>query len=193
MIMKKIMFNDKYGLTQAVLEGRKTMTRRSIPKKLFEVIKQYAHGNEEELRHRLLANSSYQVGEVVAIAQPYKDIYDDAYHIGLYGRTAGWSNKMYVAAYRMPHHIKITNIRVERLQDISDEDCMKEGIYKHDPVRYNHNFIGYSYDATEDPHLKKWWFRTPREAFQKLIDKVSGVGTWNSNPLVWVYEFELVD
>lgn len=191
--MKKIMFNDKYGLTQAVLEGRKTMTRRSIPKKLFEVIKQYAHGNEEELRHRLLANSSYQVGEVVAIAQPYKDIYDDAYHIGLYGRTAGWSNKMYVAAYRMPHHIKITNIRVERLQDISDEDCMKEGIYKHDPVRYNHNFIGYSYDATEDPHLKKWWFRTPREAFQKLIDKVSGVGTWNSNPLVWVYEFELVD
>ena len=26
--MKKIMFNDKYGLTQAVLEGRKTMTRR---------------------------------------------------------------------------------------------------------------------------------------------------------------------
>lgn len=28
--MQKIMFNDKYGLTQAVLEGRKTMTRRTV-------------------------------------------------------------------------------------------------------------------------------------------------------------------
>ena len=124
------MFNDRFGLTKAVLDGRKTMTRRSIPKKLLESIELYAHGNEEELRYRLLANSSYQVGKVIAIAQTYKDIYNDAYHIGLYGRTAGWTNKMYVAAYRMPNHIKITNIRVERLQDISNEDCLKEGIYE---------------------------------------------------------------
>ena len=197
MIMKKIMFNDKYGLTQAVLEGRKTMTRRSIPKKLFEVIKQYAHGNEEELRHRLLANSSYQVGEVVAIAQPYKDIYDDAYHIGLYGRTAGWINKMYVAAYRMPHHIKITKVRVEHLQNISDEDCLREGVVT--------NTIGYYVewlkckDWEKESHIEMEngetlkLFPTPREAFAALIDKVSGKGTWDSNPMVWVYEFELVD
>lgn len=189
MIMKKIMFNDKYGLTQAVLECRKTMTRRSIPKKLFEVIKQYAHGNEEELRHRLLANSSYQVGEVVAIAQAYKDIYNDAYHIGLYGRTAGWTNKMYVAAYRMPHHIKITNIRVERLQDISDEDCLREGVY----MDYDEHGGLYNTPYYDYPNNKHDGFDTPREAFAALIDKVSGKGTWESNPMVWVYEFELVD
>lgn len=68
------MFNDRFGLTKAVLEGRKTMTRRSIPKKLLESIELYAHGNEEELHHRLLANSSYRVGEVVAIAQSYNDV-----------------------------------------------------------------------------------------------------------------------
>ena len=180
------MFNDKYSLTQAVLDGRKTMTRRSIPKKLLECIKLYAHGNEEELRHRLLANSSYQVGEVVAIAQAYKDIYNDAYHIGLYGRTAGWTNKMYVAAYRMPHHIKITNIRVERLQDISDEDCLKEGLI-YSPVGVNN----YGFYSEKDNCV--YYFYTPREAFAALIDKVSGRGTWDSNPLVWVYEFELVD
>lgn len=184
--MKKIMFNDKYGLTQAVLEGRKTITRRSIPKKLLESIELYAHGNEEELRHRLRANSSYQVGEVVAISQAYKDIYNDAYHIGLYGRTAGWTNKMFVKAELMPHHIKITNIRAERLQDISDEDCLREGLI-YSPVGVNH----YGFYSEKDNCV--YYFYTPREAFAALIDKVSGKGTWESNPLVWVYEFELVD
>lgn len=186
MIMKKIMFSDKYGLTQAVLEGRKTMTRRSIPKKLLESIELYAHGNEEELRHRLRANSSYQVGEVVAISQAYKDIYNDAYHIVLYGRTAGWTNKMFVKADLMPNHIKITNIRVERLQDISDEDCLREGLI-YSPVGVRH----YGFYSEKDNCV--YYFYTPREAFAALIDKVSGKGTWDSNPLVWVYEFELVD
>ena len=184
--MKKIMFNDKFVLTQAVLEGRKTITRRSIPKKLLESIELYAHGNEEELRHRLRANSSYQVGEVVAISQAYKDIYNDAYHIGLYGRTAGWTNKMFVKAELMPHHIKITNIRAERLQDISDEDCLREGLI-YSPVGVNY----YGFYSQKDNCV--YYFYTPREAFAALIDKVSGKGTWESNPLVWVYEFELVD
>lgn len=35
-------------------------------------------------------------------------------------------------------------------------------------------------------------FDTPREAFAALIDKVSGKGTWESNPYVWAYEFELM-
>lgn len=186
--MKKIMFNDKFGLTQAVLDGRKTMTRRSIPKKLLESIELYAHGNEEELRHRLLANSSYHLGEVVAIAQSYKDIYLNSgslYKIGILGRTAGWRNKMYVRADDMPHHIKITHIQVERLQDISDEDCLREGIQVLKGGFRNQDAYTFKGD-------KVWW-KSPREGFAALIDKVSGRGTWDSNPLVWVYEFELVD
>lgn len=178
--MKKIMFNDKYGLTQAVLDGRKTMTRRVVKGEI-------PLGNWEETEKY----APYQVGEVVAIAQSYKDIYNDAYHIGLYGRTAGWTNKMYVAAYRMPHHIKITNIRVEHLQDISDEDCWREGIYKkkleYTPSGYNPNRMYYTFDGIG------YCFNDARDAFAALIDKVSGRGTWDSNPLVWVYEFELVD
>jgi ribosomal protein L21E len=196
--MKKIMFNDKFGLTQAVLDGRKTMTRRSIPKKLLESIELYAHGNEEELRHRLRANSSYQVGEVVAIAQAYKDIYNDAYHIGLYGRTAGWTNKMYVAAYRMPHHIKITNIRVEHLQDISDDDCLREGIYFDKEGGQSIGYplavpFYYTFRGAINREGRQLYWSTPKDAFAALIDKVSGKGTWDSNPMVWVYEFELVD
>lgn len=192
------MFNDKFGLTQAVLEGRKTITRRSIPKKLLESIELYAHGNEEELRHRLLANSSYQVGEVVAIAQSYNKIglspsmyceVPNEYggtRDGSFDELAGWENKMFVKADLMPHHIKITNIRVEHLQDISDEDCLREGLI-YSPVGVNH----YGFYSQKDNCV--YYFYTPREAFAALIDKVSGRGTWESNALVWVYEFELVD
>lgn len=59
---KKIMFNDKYCLTQAVLAGTKTMTRRVLRDNV-------PLGNWEETKKHL----PYKVGEVVAIAQPYKD------------------------------------------------------------------------------------------------------------------------
>lgn len=181
------MFNDKYGLTQAVLDGRKTMTRRSIPKKLLECIKLYVHGNEEELHHRLRANSSYQVGEVVAIAQCYYNVYGYETCISERGeKDSGIFNKMFVRAESMPHHIKITNIRVERLKDISDEDCLREGLI-YSPVGVNN----YGFYSENDNCV--YYFYTPREAFAALIDKVSGKGTWDGNPLVWVYEFELVD
>lgn len=207
--MKKIMFNDRFGLTQAVIDGRKTITRRIAYTKDVRFLNL---GWDVKTHQRIIcdgefvvARSQYKIDEVVAIAQSYETLANNGYLDTMMDGAlsmkkeyagAGYKNKMFVKADLMPHHIKITNIRVEHLQDISDDDCMKEGIYKHDPVHivgYNHNFIAYSYDATEDPHLKKWWFRTPREAFQKLIDKVSGVGTWDSNPLVFVYEFELVD
>ena len=178
--MKKIMFNDKYGLTKAVIEGRKTITRRIIKGEI-------PLGNWAETEKY----SPYKVGEIVAIAQAYRDIYNHAYHIGLHGRTAGWDNKMFVRAYDMPHHIKITNIRVEHLQDISDEDCLRDGIYakklEYIPSGYNPNRTYYTFDGVD------YCFNDARYAFEELIDKVSGRCTWQSNPLVWVYEFELVD
>lgn len=193
------MFNDKYGLTQSVLEGRKTMTRRSVPKKLLESIELYAHGNEEELHYRLLANSSYHVGEVVAIAQCYYNVYGYETCISERGeKDSGIFNKMFVRAESMPHHIKITSVRVERLQDISDEDCLKEGIYFD---REGGSELGYpisipfyyTFRGAVNNNSKQLYWTFPRDAFATLIDKVSGKGTWDSNPLVWVYEFELVD
>lgn len=195
--MIKILFNDKFGLTQAVLEGRKTMTRRVIPQKVIDAYYDYEDAycsinfegvTAASMTEFLCGCSRCYAGDVLAIAQSYKDIYLNSgslYKIGILGRTAGWRNKMYVRADDMPHHIKITNIRVERLQDITDEDCLKEGIQVLKGGFRNQD--AYTFEGD-----KVWW-KTPRAAFAALIDKVSGKGTWDSNPLVWVYEFELVD
>ena len=98
---------------------------------------------------------------------------------------------MFVKADLMPNRIRITDIRAERLQKISDEDCIAEGIRE----QYFYSgeeepeFEGYSYYAK---NVLKPLFCTPREAYAALIDKISGKGTWTSNPYVFVYEFELI-
>ena len=176
--MQKIMFNDKYGLTQAVLNGRKTMTRRIIESKTD------AEGNI------IFPAPRYKIGEVIAIAQSYSTIKNECgvekipSHIT--ENSPGYRNKMFVKPELMPHQIRITGIRVERLQDISEEDCLKEGVMKWDAGQTDIPF--YSYGNAEKPD-----FDTPREAYAGLIDKVSGKGTWESNPYVFAYEFNLVD
>ena len=216
--MKKIMFNDKYSLTQAVLDGRKTMTRRIIKcprtfrgewvagfnihrrhsdKKIVDWPCMYDADEREFDMGEILPK--YELGEVVAIAQSYMDV--DRFHRK--GKNAafleyldsilpelklypGWTNKMFVRADFMPHHIRITDIKIERLQNISDEDCFKEGIFKWDAGQKDIPFYSFHYADIPD-------YSNPCDAFAELIDKVSGKGTWESNPYVFVYEFELID
>ena len=208
--MKKIMFNDKYGLTQAVLEGRKTQTRRMLnPTMFFQRLETDEGWSNEDIsawkrscNRRLheaqgdmlqqmfdyaLSSSRYKVGEVVAVAQKYKDIALDV-PVELAAeliKQPGWNNKMFVKADLMPHHICITNIRVERLRDISEEDCLKEGIWRDDNVGLEG--VTYWYHG-----LANSSFRTAKEAYAALIDKISGKGTWESNPWIFIYDFELV-
>ena len=129
----------------------------------------------------------YKVGEIVAVAQSYNSFYDDTYNPVLFPAGAGWNNKMFVKPELMPHQIRITGIKCEQLQDISDEDCFKEGINAS-----NSHEIGYGIPWVYEFAGSKIVYPTRREAFAALIDKVSGRGTWASNPWVVAYEFELV-
>jgi len=194
--MKKIMFNDKYSLTQAVLDGRKTMTRRISKEQIRNSV--FWKSGYESI-HGYEIKPIYKISELVAIAQSYESLgmnpeiaLNDRDGIGFYTKTKfapGWKNKMFVRADLMPHQIRITKVRIQRLQDISDEDCLKEGI-----IKYTKDRTVFKYDLSDGFEMFSWkdMKRSPREAYASLIDKVSGKGTWESNPYVWVYEFELV-
>jgi hypothetical protein len=203
--MQKMMFNDKYGLTEAVLNGRKYLTRRIaiFPKTCYGGIDEEKMVTWDCGGNEISINSKYKIGEVVAVAQSYETIckiYNGVVCKGCplfpnktpsnYGcnNNAGWNNKMFVRADLMLHQIQITNIRLERLQDISDEDCIAEGIMKGD---FSNTWDKYYYNVIGDCICHKT-FKTPKEAYASLIDKVSGKGTWESNPYVFVYEFKLI-
>ncbi len=237
------MFNDIYGLTKAVIDGHKTMTRRFVPDRMAQLLDVSSKGvliipknsipdsmtpeqfAEEfakhpgvitfekndvkevkptiDIREECIKLAPYKVGEVVAVAQRYCELsWDKRFYDNLCSmcemlpqyELKGWDNKMFVRADLMPHQIRITGIKVERLQDISDEDCMKEGIYRWKDMEdcpkslseFQRNRFGYYgvWDA----------FSTPRKAFADLIDKpgVGGKGTWERNPWVFAYSFKKI-
>ena len=211
--MQRIGFNDTYGLTAAVIEGRKNMTRR--------ICKDHALGCEilasEVLSMRFNADDNvveflmnnggvatsvpkYRRGEIVAVAQPYKDL---DYSLKGFAtnpdrtcgirrefaqKQAGWNNKMFVSAKFMPHYIRITDVRVERLQDISEEDCLLEGV-----VRRKEMHPRQEWEPEYTFGDGKYHAQNPRAAFAALIDKpgVGGKGTWERNPWCVAYTFKL--
>lgn len=225
--MKKIMFNDKFGLTDAVLAELKTMTRRENKKLNHPLVADISEWGIDEKGKAYVSITystglnenvypAYQPGEKVAIAQPYKQCWDiyqkqwesyndpsswrtpDAILGDSVQETAGWTNKMFAKAEYMPHHILITDLKFERLQDISEEDAMREGVFKYDKPPLHHE---YDMFAPWPPYVKPYkydidnlkYFSKARFAFACLIDKISGKGTWKRNPWVFAYEFKLID
>ena len=214
--MKKIMFNEHFGLQQSVLDGTKDMTRRIVGMTLHRKLKD---GTMEDIEpddmfvaddgvalfqigrngYRVPKENqpSYKVGEEIAIAQKYWDFRNnDAFYEALQKADptfplecikdeAGCHNKMFVRADWMPHRIRIKSIKAERLQNISDEDCLREGV-----IKWTNCYIVTG--IMEERGKNNVCFDTPREAFAALIDRISGKGTWERNPWVYAYEFELV-
>ena len=201
------MFNDRYGLEQAVIAGTKTMTRRRIhfPGIDDKDVSRPVMGIDDKGRVYFTFDAitedvdiypQYQIGERVAVAQSYENIpmehfmngIDDPFKRNLQEQlvkqAAAYKNKLFAVASLMPHIIKITNIKAERLQTISNDDCLKEGVRVCKDGGYwlerpSRQFGGVIFD-------------TPSEAYAALIDKVSGPNTWNLNQWVFAYEFELI-
>lgn len=245
--MKKIMFCDRYGLTDAVLRKQKTMTRRMVvvPKELQEAEhleirmskdKTYAYictnfdktGQWKEPVTRI--KMPYAIGEEIAIAQAYKT--DEVLTFNAYEqdgtkrkdgakrhkemlKSEGYHNKMYVKADYMPHRIRITDVRIERMNNIPDDDCSREGIIhvewkqwlKQDlddlsPQRYKTHDL-WTLPKFEEEWLDSWADQspdnitasTPRTCFIVLFAKLAKKQPKDMlklNPWVYAYEFELI-
>ena len=234
--MKKITFNDRYGLTQTVIKRQKTMTRRIAKELNYPQIDDISKWGQDDKGYAMLSvryknglfndvYPQYQPGEVVAIAQRYLDTlppysrYTEYSWKDLeqrYGKEIseiyGMYNKTNVFADLMPHSIRITDVKFERLQDITEEDCRKEGLipvtwrqyHKQDihdfsPQRYTNHRV-WTLDAFRKGIENPWEYGNPNEyvaespqiAYAVLADRIFGKGTWKNNPFVFVYEFELI-
>lgn len=174
--------------------------------KPFSIVSQYYDKGFDKIgistpNEPIYLSTRYKLGEVVAVAQSYEAIRNERYKdycndiYNPFGAKEpdlesepGWSNKLFVKPDLMPHQIKITGIKIERLQDITEDDCLKEGVVKFDygffvPNLYRIPSRGVLYS-----------YKTPREAFAALINR-SGVGRkglWWENPWVVVYTFKLI-
>lgn len=77
--------------------------------------------------------------------------------------------------------LEITDIKVERVQDIREEDALREGIRISETEGYqmSWNYID-----------EQYWLYDPKKSFKTLWQSINGEESWNQNPWVWVIQFE---
>ena len=187
------------ALTQLVIEGKKDMTRRLTTDR-----------------------RQYEVGEKVALAEAYGFIWRDLNAIPdkqiAYMRRLrsvlnvehpsiipAWENKLFVRPELMRYQIEIIGKRTEHLQDISDEDILREGVF-HGMCSSRNIETGETGDYTwldikrkklpnghYHVNIKHNVHSNIRECFIEMINHICGKGTWEQNPEVYVYTFKLID
>ena len=85
--------------------------------------------------------------------------------------------------------LKILNVRVERIQDISNEDCVAEGIEYEGDILDSPIFRNYMRPGKN----KHFDYGFPINSFSSLWEKINGIKSWKENPFVWVYEYQIIE
>jgi len=203
-------------MVRALLEGRKTQTRRVMkprpPGDLMHVVRltsraffrfygddhsafaydcpygqpgdrlwvretfycddfRYPDGPKDELRERL----EYRADHRCANWEAGCPCRDDQ------GR-GGWRPSIHMPRWASRITLEVTDVRVERLQDISEEDAKAEGAEFHDGREVGHS--GWRHDCHHG-----FVYATAREGFAALWDSINGPDSWKANPWVWAITF----
>lgn len=97
-------------------------------------------------------------------------VYFDSWASDIESADMGWKSSIHMPRWASRINLEITDVRVEKLQDISDVDAIAEGIQA-DFLEHIHGPAGY----------------------RDLWESINGQGSWDKNPWVWVIEFKRID
>ena len=98
-----------------------------------------------------------------------------------------WRPSIHMPKYAARIWLKIKAIRIERLQDISEDAAIEEGIEEIHPAPFVIRYKNYL-DTKNQAILKD-----PKLSFRTLWESINGVDAWHANPWVWVIEFERIE
>lgn len=167
--MQGIIFSTES--VRAILEGRKTMTRRlvrlPIGQRIENMKPRYQPGNILYVKEAWAEVSDFvDVDPAVGIPDGY--IYKADWEEG--AEAPEWNSPLFMPEKAARLFIMITAVRAERLQEISENGCYAEGIKVHIPV-----------PGDGEPN--------PRLQYANLWDKLNPKYPWRNNPWVWAYTF----
>ncbi len=178
MAIKPILFNTE--MVQAILDGRKSCTRRLVKPQPT------AHYGAQCIK------PPYQPGDILYVRETWKKAPNGYYYYESWQRNdiadvTKWKPSIHMPKKAARIWLKVTDVRVERLQEITEDGAKAEGIndewacswwrptyYDPDSGRYPRYRDTFAFDLW-DSTIKK-----------SDIDRYG----WNANPWVWVIEFE---
>jgi hypothetical protein len=190
-------------MVQAIQEGRKTQTRREVnfpmvwPDLLEDLHAKLVVKRKEvfdlkgesrfALRDRFgKPGDVLWVRETFAVAGArtrYKADYDWTDEEKSLGEIAPWKPSVHMHKAYCRFFLEVVSIRVERLQDISEHDAMKEGVFA-SPI-----YQGY----VTDMEGRNFHASSAARSFEKLWCQINGPESWEANPWVWVVEFKKIE
>lgn len=179
-------------MVRAILDGRKTQTRRVMkPQPEYRAkrklqwswgTRQWLNGHTptDHCKHCSMWNSENPYGQPVDrlwVRETFAVCADNNIFYKADGKPDPWDGIKWKPSIHMPRKasritLEITGVRVERLQDISPTEACKEGIFE------DGNYCS-------EPPLPY-----PVATFKKLWNSINGPGSWVANPWVWVIEFK---
>lgn len=199
MNVKQILFNTE--MVRAILDGRKTCTRRVIKPQPYgkctyplgfvtdstekKEVGCFGFGVDECGGSIQYAKPSYQPGDILYVRETWKNAPNGYYYYEDWQRNdiadvTKWKPSIHMPKEAARIWLEVTNVRVERLQDITIENALKEGVDKY--IRLNgeldENSIITSFIGIWNSTVKK--------------SDLDFYG-WDANPYVWVIEFEVCD
>lgn len=197
-------------MSQALLDGTKTQTRRVIkpqPNEVFgsgvsmqfpEFFSVHA-GVAKRTNHQWIRCPYGRPGDFLWVRETWSSVFRKTRHSNgcLYrtedngrdinpGSMKGrWRPSIFMPRWASRTTLRITEIRPELLNSISAEDALAEGIRSSKEIvpRLTEYFY------IDDPDVG--WY-TAKSAYVALWDKINGEGSWDNNPWVWVVVFEVI-
>lgn len=190
-------------MVQAILEGRKTQTRRlvfkknNMPKSYVVTVDGIVRTSDKEYdEHDWKVSQPYKVGDTIWVRETFAKIlcedkegntnYCYTYKADEhpFDRTQKWNPSIHMPKKACRLFLKITGLRVEPLNNISEAEAIAEGI---EPLkgldRFRHYLSDYRIGKMVDA----------KESFKSLWNSIhKKENTWQDNPLVFVIKFEVI-
>ena len=189
-----ILFNTE--MVQAILDGRKSCTRRLIKpqpnqKHTYQLgfvndstgrkdIGSFGFGTSELAGSIQYVKPPYQPGDILYVRETWKKAPNGYYYYEDWQKNdiadiTKWKPSIHMPKEAARIWLKVTDVRVERLQDITSEQICKEGVEVEEPYVLNGEEKRYAFSALWNSTIKK-----------SDLDRYG----WDANPYVWVIEFE---
>lgn len=179
-------------MVKAILDGRKTMTRRLVkPTPEFcggagergDRARWGLHSMDSDRRFTPVDKFPCQYGgpgDTLWVRETWSDTLCDDIALyksdGIRGPVIGqkWRSPIHMPRWASRITLEVTSVKVERLQDISEEDAKAEGYFG---------------DGLTDEGRK--WMK-PRDWFSHVLETINGRDAWLNNPWVWAISFRRV-
>jgi hypothetical protein len=181
-------------MVQAIVEGTKTQTRRIVQNAVEIAENPNALGWFINELGEAIACPYGKIGDVLWVRENFQYRFEDKnqpayaadFNYPLVSRIK-WKPSIHMPKSACRIFLRITNIRVQRLQNISQEDAIAEGIIDYEDGTYKNYFTKKGLRDIDGVECL-----APIASFQSLFCNINGIALWDQNPYVWVIEFDRI-